>query len=185
MFCILTEDLTLRIYLLRIKMSEMLQEFANWDMGLWGRLAGSNVYCASTDPADLWTKAELQEQRVSPYMPLQAGYRSKNQSSTHIWLHVTSLAFHFPSAMWPACFNSLSFIYLLCHLLPLSHCQNTSLSVSFLASPFLLQWQWWSSGHRAPAMRCRSWDMLGAGVAVGCLTPGATSCQSQCIGWWQ
>jgi hypothetical protein len=26
---------------------------------------------------------------VSPYIPLQAGYRSKKQSLTHIWLHVT------------------------------------------------------------------------------------------------
>jgi hypothetical protein len=32
---------------------------------------------------------------VSPYIPLQAGYRSKKQSSTHIWLHVTSLAISF------------------------------------------------------------------------------------------
>jgi hypothetical protein len=29
---------------------------------------------------------------VSPYRPLQAGYRSKRQGLTHIWLHVTLLA---------------------------------------------------------------------------------------------
>jgi hypothetical protein len=33
---------------------------------------------------------------VSPYRPSQAGYRSKKQSATHMWLHVTSLAISFP-----------------------------------------------------------------------------------------
>jgi hypothetical protein len=33
--------------------------------------------------------------KVTPYIPLQAGYRSKKQNSTHIWLHVTSLAVSF------------------------------------------------------------------------------------------
>jgi hypothetical protein len=33
---------------------------------------------------------------VSPYIPLQTVYRSKKQSSTHIWLHVISLAISFP-----------------------------------------------------------------------------------------
>jgi hypothetical protein len=38
----------------------------------------------------------LEDNDVSPYISLQAGYRSKKQSSTHIWLHVTSLAMSFP-----------------------------------------------------------------------------------------
>jgi hypothetical protein len=46
---------------------------------------------------------------VFPYIPLQASYRSKKQSSTHLWLHVTSWLFYFPSAMWPSCFNSFKF----------------------------------------------------------------------------
>jgi hypothetical protein len=29
---------------------------------------------------------------VLPYIPLQAGYRSKKQSLTHIWLHASLLA---------------------------------------------------------------------------------------------
>jgi hypothetical protein len=37
-----------------------------------------------------------ENQGVSPYTPLQAGYRSKKQSLTHIWLHVTLLAISFP-----------------------------------------------------------------------------------------
>jgi hypothetical protein len=32
-----------------------------------------------------------------------------------MWLH---WLFHFPSAMWPSCFNSLSFTSLLCHPFP-------------------------------------------------------------------
>jgi hypothetical protein len=35
----------------------LLQEFASWDLGLWGNLAGSNVYCASNDSADSCPKA--------------------------------------------------------------------------------------------------------------------------------
>jgi uncharacterized protein YbaP (TraB family) len=45
-------------------------------------------------------------QRLSPenkgdllYIPLQAGYRSKKQGLTHIWLHATLLATSSPSAM--------------------------------------------------------------------------------------
>jgi hypothetical protein len=33
---------------------------------------------------------------VSPYIPLQIDYRSKKQSSTHFWLHVTLLAISSP-----------------------------------------------------------------------------------------
>jgi hypothetical protein len=33
---------------------------------------------------------------VSPYIPLQAGYRSKKQGLTHIWLHTTLLATSLP-----------------------------------------------------------------------------------------
>jgi hypothetical protein len=76
---------------------------------------------------------------VSPYIPLQAGYRSKKQSSTHIWLHVTSLALSFSLVLCDL-HVSILFISLLCHTLPLT-CQNTSLYVSFLASPFLLQYE--------------------------------------------
>jgi hypothetical protein len=41
----------------------LLLEIMSWDMSLWGRLAGSNVYCAGTDPEDLCPKAETREQR--------------------------------------------------------------------------------------------------------------------------
>jgi hypothetical protein len=44
-------------------------------------------YCAGTESADLSPKAEPQEQRVSSYIPLQAGYRSKRQGLTYICFH--------------------------------------------------------------------------------------------------
>jgi hypothetical protein len=42
-------------------------------------------------------------------MPLQAGYRSKNQSSTHKWLHVTSLAISFPQCYVTCMFQFFKF----------------------------------------------------------------------------
>jgi hypothetical protein len=41
----------------------LLQEIKIWDRSIWGRLAGSSVYCAGTDPADWCPKAEPWEQR--------------------------------------------------------------------------------------------------------------------------
>jgi hypothetical protein len=41
----------------------LLWEIMSWDRRLWGKLAGRNVYCASTDPEDLCPKAEPREQR--------------------------------------------------------------------------------------------------------------------------
>jgi hypothetical protein len=46
-----------------------------------------------------WTRVRRlspENKEVSPYIPLQAGYRSKKQSLTHIWLHAISLAISFP-----------------------------------------------------------------------------------------
>jgi hypothetical protein len=62
---------------------------------------------------------------VSPYISLQAGYRSKRQGLTHIWLHVTLLATTLPvlhDLFYVLIFISLSFISLLCHPFPLLHC---------------------------------------------------------------
>jgi hypothetical protein len=68
----------------------------SWDRSLWGRLAGSNIYCAGTDPADLCPKLSPKNKGVPPYIPLQAGYRSKKQNSTQIWLHMALLPISFP-----------------------------------------------------------------------------------------
>jgi hypothetical protein len=46
-----------------------------------------------------WTRVQRlspEKKGVSSYIPLQAGYRSKKQSTTHIRLHVTPLAISFP-----------------------------------------------------------------------------------------
>jgi hypothetical protein len=50
-----------------------------------------------------------------------------------MWLH---WLVHFPSAMWPSCFNSLSFISLLCHPCSLS-CRQNTVSLFFFWSPRL------------------------------------------------
>jgi hypothetical protein len=80
----------------------MLWEIMSWNRIVWGRLAVSNVcVLAQTEQTRVqWLRPEKKE--VSPYIPLQAGYRSKKQSSTHMWLY---WLFHFPSVMWPSCFN--------------------------------------------------------------------------------
>jgi hypothetical protein len=60
----------------------------------WGTKAGqqeATLYCAQTQ----WTQVQRlspENKGVSPYIPLQAGYRSKKQNLTHIWLHATLLA---------------------------------------------------------------------------------------------
>jgi hypothetical protein len=41
----------------------LLREIMSWDRSLWGRLAGSNVYCAGTDQADSCPNPEPWEQR--------------------------------------------------------------------------------------------------------------------------
>jgi hypothetical protein len=87
-------------------------------------------YCASTDPADCVQRLSPENKGVSSYILLQTAYRSKKQSSMCMWLH---WIFHFLPAMWPSCFNSLSFISLLCHPLPLPPCQNTA--CLFLSCP--------------------------------------------------
>jgi hypothetical protein len=42
---------------------------------------------------------EPENKRVSPCIPLQAGYRSKNKGLIHIWLHATLLATSSPELM--------------------------------------------------------------------------------------
>jgi hypothetical protein len=102
-------------------------------MGYWGRLAGSNVYCASTDPVDLCPKLNPKNKEVSTYVPLQAGYRSKRQSSTHLWLHVTSLAILFPQCYVTFfMFHFFKFYLSALPSLPPASLSEHSLSVSFL-----------------------------------------------------
>jgi hypothetical protein len=71
---------------------------------------------------------------VSHYIPLQAGYRSKKQSSAHKWLHVTLLAISFPQC-YVTFFMFQFFRFYLSALLslpPASLSEEHSLSVSLL-----------------------------------------------------
>jgi hypothetical protein len=60
-----------------------------------------------------WIHIQRKNKVVSPYIPLQAGYRSKKQGLTHIWLRATLLA-----TLLPVLHDLLSFVSLLCHPLP-------------------------------------------------------------------
>jgi hypothetical protein len=84
-----------------------------------------------------------ENKEVSPCIPLQAGYRSKKQSSTHTWLHVTSLAISIPPVLCDLFYVLifLSFISLLCHTFSLPHYQNTACPFLFWSSS-LLQYEW-------------------------------------------
>jgi hypothetical protein len=80
-------------------------------------------------------RLNLENKGVSPYISLQASHRNKKATYGCMWLH---WLFHFLSAMWPSsCFNSLSFIFLLCHPFLLPHYQNTACLFLFW-SPSLL-----------------------------------------------
>jgi hypothetical protein len=57
-----------------------------------------------------WTcvqRLSPKNKEVSPYISSQAGYRSKKQNSTHIWLHVTLLAISFSSLSFMSALPSL------------------------------------------------------------------------------
>jgi hypothetical protein len=106
---------------------------SSWDMGHWGSLAGTNFYYAGTDSEDLCPRLSPENKEVSPYIPLQAGYRSKRQSSIHIWLHVTSLDISFPQC-YVTFFKFQFFKFYLSALpsLPSASFSKCSLSVSLL-----------------------------------------------------
>jgi hypothetical protein len=112
---------------------EMLWEIMSWDMSLWGRLTGSNVYSASTDPADSCPKAEPWEQRGLTLYTL-ASRLQKKKAKLNSHMSACDFIGYFTSLV--LCFNSLSFISLFCNPLPSRH-QNT---VYFFSDPpFLLQ----------------------------------------------
>jgi hypothetical protein len=116
-------------------------------MGHWGRLAGGNIllcrYRLSRLVSKGWT---LRPKRVHLIYPCKQDTEAKSKAQPTygcMWLH---WLFHSPSAMWPSlCFNSLHFIFLLCHPFPLPHYQNTA--CLFLFWSFSLLYNsllWWS-----------------------------------------
>jgi hypothetical protein len=50
------------------------------------------IFISMPAVAQLIQRLSLKNKGALPYLPLQAGYRSKKQSLTHIWLLVISLA---------------------------------------------------------------------------------------------
>jgi hypothetical protein len=89
---------------------------SSWDIGHWGSLAGSNILLCQHKLSRLMFKGLSPENKeVSPYIPLQAGYRSKKQSSTYIW-KVFMYAFEFYKYFLTCCFyfylKSFYFIFI-------------------------------------------------------------------------
>jgi hypothetical protein len=113
----------------------LLREITSWDRGHWGSLAGINILLCQHRPSRLVSKGWAREQRGLTFPCKQVTEaKSKDQPTCGcMWLH---WLFYFPSAIWPSCFNSLSFISLLCYPLPLS-CQNTACLFLFLPSSLL------------------------------------------------
>jgi hypothetical protein len=76
-----------------------------------------------------------ENKEVSPYTPSQAGYRSKKQSATHLWLHETSLVISFSQCYVTLMLQLFKFYLSALPSLPLVSSSEHSLSVSFLV-PF-------------------------------------------------
>jgi hypothetical protein len=82
-----------------------------------------------------WTRVQRlrpENKGVSPYISLPAGYRSRMQSSTHIWLHVTLLAISFPQCYVTFMFQLFKFYLPALPSLPPASLSEHSLSVSVL-----------------------------------------------------
>jgi hypothetical protein len=82
-----------------------------------------------------WTSVQRlnpKNKGVSPYLPLQAGYRSKKQDLTQIWLHATVLATSPPHPWCYVIFFTFRFFKFYLPF-PLLLYQNTDLLASFLA----------------------------------------------------
>jgi hypothetical protein len=108
----------------------LFREITSWDTGHWGRLAGSNVYHAGTDPAESKGWA-LRTKKPPVIFPCKQVTEAESKAQTTGGCMKLHWLFYFPSAMWHSCFNSFSCISLLCHPIPLSP-QNTA---CFYSSP--------------------------------------------------
>jgi hypothetical protein len=103
----------------------------------------SRKQCFIVPAQTQWTRVQRlspENKGISPYIPLQAGYRSKKQSSTHLWLHVTPLAISFSQCYVTFMFQFFKFYLPALPSLPLSH-QNTTYFFSgplpcYITSPF-------------------------------------------------
>jgi hypothetical protein len=92
---------------------------SSWDTGHWGSLARSSVLLCQHRLRGLVSKDWAPRSKRSQLIyPCKQAIEAKNKAQPTcgcMWLH---WLFYFPNAMWHSCFNSLSFISLLCHPLP-------------------------------------------------------------------
>jgi hypothetical protein len=89
----------------------------SWDKGHWGSLAGSNIYCANTDPADLYPKAESWEQRGLT-LHILASRLQKQKAKLNPYMAACDFIGYFISPVLFDLFQVsvlLSFISLLCY----------------------------------------------------------------------
>jgi hypothetical protein len=105
---------------------------SRWDMGHWGSLAVSNVLLCLHRLSGLVSKGWVREKRGLTLYTLPSRLQKRKARFNPYMVACNSIGYFSPSATWPSsCFNSLSFISLLCCPFPLLHYQNTNLSISF------------------------------------------------------
>jgi hypothetical protein len=102
----------------------LLQEFASWDTGLQAiRRKRCFIVLAQTQRTHV-QRLRPKNKGVSPYVPLQEGYRSRKQGLIHICLYLIFIGyftlmlhgFPLPGTMWPSsCSDFSGFISLVCH----------------------------------------------------------------------
>jgi hypothetical protein len=101
-------------------------------MGHWGSLAVSNVLLCLHRLSGLVSKGWVREKRGLTLYTLPSRLQKRKARFNPYMVACNSIGYFSPSATWPSsCFNSLSFISLLCCPFPLLHYQNTNLSISF------------------------------------------------------
>jgi hypothetical protein len=81
-----------------------------------------------------WALRTKRSQFIHPCKQITEAKSKAHPTCGCMWLYWLC---HFLSAMWPSCFNFLSFISLLCHPFTLSHCQNTAYLFLFWSSSLL------------------------------------------------
>jgi hypothetical protein len=157
----------------------MLWEIISRDRGHWGSLAGSNVLLCRHRPSRLvskvWAPRTTESHLIYPCMQVTEAKSKAQPTYGCLWLH---WLFHFPSATWPSCFSSLSFISLLCHPFPPSCYQNTvCLFLSCPPSPFLLQTEkcWGEGNFRQSNSRAQVKTRPASGMILFCLSSDSTS----------
>jgi hypothetical protein len=123
----------------------------------------SNMYRVAAGTQSIHIqKLRPENKGVSPYIPLQAHYRSKKTRFNPYMIACNSIGY-FPRVMWPSTHSdSLSFISLLCCPLPLLPYQSTDLLAFFLdllpaALTVMNSVQWSSSAAAVAQPQRRIW----------------------------